>query len=439
MRVLALCGLIVAVLMLGTCNEPSHPSSETTRSINQALDRISPPIHQAPNSPGAFVLRDKNISAFFKDSGVAISVSRLQPAAPDYPADRIQFGVADRGLFRTSRRPGPVEPLFSPVRYRLGIHWGLVGARAVEPQPQDKQQARINYLVGDRSKWKTGLPGFSRVAYREVYPGVDLVISSRAHGIKYSLYGKPGSDLSRIPLVYSGVGEIRVVEDGQALEIRTALGVLRESGLRCYQVDASGMKREVKARYGSAQAGSSMDEWEYEIQLDDVDSQLPLVIDPVIEWSSFLGGGGDPGIEVHGTAIALDSSNNVYLTGITKESDFPTTSGFSPDHRGAADAYVVKVDASGSSLVWASYLGGSNADEGFSIAVDDAGNAYVCGRTTSTDFPATGSPGPALQGTSDTFVAKINADGASLAWSFYHGGTQWEVCHRIRVDANRDV
>jgi hypothetical protein len=153
-----------------------------------------------------------------------------------------------------------------------------------------------------------------------------------------------------------------------------------------------------------------------------------------LAWSSFLGGTiGDTG-----NGIAVDGNGNVYVTGETASTDFPTTGGFDTTHGGLIDAFVTKVNATGS-LVWSSFLGGSFIDIAHGIAVDGSGNVYVTGSTTSTDFPTPGGFATTNRGSYDAFVTKVNANGQSLAWSSYLGGSSIDFGYGIAVGGNGNV
>ncbi|MBI4570945.1 MAG: SBBP repeat-containing protein, partial [Chloroflexi bacterium] len=149
-----------------------------------------------------------------------------------------------------------------------------------------------------------------------------------------------------------------------------------------------------------------------------------------LAWSSYLGGTNDD----YGYDIAVDAGGNAYVTGYTQSTDFPSAGGFDTT-LGGTDAFVTKVNAAGASLAWSSYLGGASNDYGYGIAVDGSGNAYVTGSTGSTVFPTAGGFDTTLGGGFDAFVTKVDAAGASLAWSSYLGGAATEFGYGIAVDA----
>jgi hypothetical protein len=241
---------------------------------------------------------------------------------------------------------------------------------------------------------------------------------------------KPGAKPSAIRLQWRGATKVEVAEDGESVLLETGLGVLKEEKLRCYQRDGQGGEEDVPCRY-VAEAGGVL-----RLAFGRFDGTRPLVIDPVLDWGSYLGGSGNDS----GYGIAVDGSGNVYVTGYTDSTGFPTPGGFDTTLDGTSDAFVTKVNANGQSLAWSSYLGGSGDDSGNGIVVDGSGNVYVTGYTTSTDFPTPGGFATTYGGgTWDAFVTKVNANGQSLAWSSYLGGSAGDYGVGIAVDGNGNV
>ncbi len=377
---------------VGNAVSSSAPTRHAAGGLSREIaEKIAVPIAAAARGDRApYVMRDRNVSAFFAPGGkVALALA-----------------TATRGW---------------------GLHWSPVGARPVEPEPQEQLPGRVNSFVGDPSTWKTDMPTYARLVYRDILPGVDEVVESRGHGIEYSFHAAPGADLTSLRLRYEGAEEVRVVDHGSALEVVTGMGTLREDGLHCYQGDAA-----IEARYEGLGGN------EYTIRLGAYDPSLTLVIDPTISWSSFLGGAASGTASDTGSAIAVDSAGAVYVAGYTYSSDFPTTGGFDTSYGGSSDAFVAKINASGSAVVWSSYLGGRNSDYAYGIAVDGSGNVYVCGYTYSYDFPTPNGFKTAYGGSADAFVTKVNAAGSSLAWSSYLGGlgSGYDVAYAIAVDAS---
>jgi len=261
----------------------------------------------------------------------------------------------------------------------------------------------------------------------EILPGVRLTVEGRQHAMAYRFDVAPGAEAGSIRLRYAGADEVSVEDGGRALRVRHGARALREDGLLCYQ-EISGSRYEVPCNYRVAGDGDRG--WEVAFDLGPYDSSHALVIDPVIAWSSYLGGGGDDAAY----GIAIDGSGNVYVAGDTASPDFPTSGGFDTSLGGASDAVVAKVDPTGSGLLWSSYLGGSDQDAASGVAIDGSGNVYVTGYTASTDFPTPGGFDTTFGGVPyDAFLARVDAAGSSLTWASYLGGSDSDTGAGIAV------
>jgi hypothetical protein len=312
----------------------------------------------------------------------------------------------------------------------------LVGAN---PAPKisgvDELAGKSNYFIGkDPKKWRTNVPIYAKVNYQRVYPGVDLVYHGTQGKLEYDFVVAPGADPGVIRLSFEGAEGLELDAQGN-LVLRTAAGELRQHKPVVYQ-EAAGARHAVSGSYvlrGQREAG---------FEIARYDASQPLIIDPVLSYSTYLGGsGGD-----EGRGIAVDSAGNAYVTGETNSADFPTTpdafqttsGGGGCDFLSGDEAFVTKLNPTGTALVYSTYLGGSGCDGGVSIAVDSAGNAYVAGWTESTNFPTT--PG-AFQttfgagGIGDAFVAKLNPTGSALVYSTYFGGDNYDQGNGVAVDS----
>ena len=302
-------------------------------------------------------------------------------------------------------------------------------SRPTEPKPvtvapEAPLRGRVYDLRGAPSTWGRGLPG--RLVFPDVHPGITLVWETRRHGMAYRFDVAPRADARAIRVRYQGAA-VSVDEGGRALRVRMGDLALVERGLTCFQEAPDG-RRDVACRY------EKTDRDEVAVALGPYDRDRPLVIDPEIDWSSYLGGTNAD----HGRGVAIDPSGNVYVTGYTFSSDFPASGGFDPSLGGGSDAFISKVDPSGSSLIWSSYLGGSEHEHAHAIAVDAGGNAYVTGYTLSADFPKAGGFDATNGGVEDAFVAKLDTNG-SLLWSSYLGGSGPDQGNGIAVDAGGAV
>jgi hypothetical protein len=302
---------------------------------------------------------------------------------------------------------------------------------------QDLLETKSNYLVGhDSNQWHTDIANYARVAYRSLYPGIDLLYYGNDRQLEYDFRLSPQADASQIRLNIQGAKSIRIDRNGDLL-IDTPAGLLRQLAPQSYQ-DVDGRRQEVQSRY------VLIDKQQVGFALGEYDHNQPLVIDPVLNYSRLIGGTGVYG--EWGKAIAVDSSGNMYVTGETASANFPVTAGaFQTTHGGGEgsipyDVYVAKINPSGGGVVYATYIGGASNDVSKSIVVDAAGHAYVAGETNSTNFPVTaGAYQTTRRGGWDAFVTKLNASGSALNFSTYLGGTSHESEYGLAVDATGNI
>lgn len=297
-----------------------------------------------------------------------------------------------------------------------------------------EQAGRVNYFTGnDPAKWRANLPTYAKVAYRQIYPGVDLIYYGNPRELEYDFVLAPGADARAIRLRVEGAEKLELDAAGDA-RLHTPGGEIRLRRPMIYQ-QTDGARKEVAGGY----ALRAKNEIGFEIGA--YDAAQPLVIDPTLVYSSYLGGNGND----NANAIAVDAAGNVYLTGATTSANFPTTPGVPQSALSgtASDAFITKLNASGSALIYSTYLGGSGADEGTALRVDASGNAFVCGFTGSNNFPTTAGAmqrnfaGGSIGG--DAFVAKLNASGSTLAYSTYLGGNDTDGAADLAVDADSNA
>jgi hypothetical protein len=289
----------------------------------------------------------------------------------------------------------------------------------------DEQPGKINYFQGDDpALWQTNVPTFGRVEYQGVYPGIDLVYYGNQRQLEYDLDVAPGADPGRIALDVQGANQVTIDSQGE-LVLSTPSGTLVQHKPIIYQ-DLNGVRQDVAGSYviRGGQVG---------IDVGSYDPTHPLVIDPVLSYSTYLGGSGTD----IGYGIAVDNSGNAYVVGSTTSPNFPTTPGaYQGTFGGVSDVFVAKLNSTGTGLIYATYLGGSGDDEGYGIAVDSSGNAYV-GGSASAGFPTT--PGAFQRtfggGAGDGFVAKLNPTGTALVYSTYLGGSFDDSVANIAIDS----
>jgi len=307
----------------------------------------------------------------------------------------------------------------------------------------DKLPGVSNYFIGnDRHKWRTNVAHYAKIEYKNVYPGVNLIYYGNQGKLEYDWVVEPGANPNAVRLAIQqwGRGANGSKSSGARLDrrgnllIHTASGDLVQSTPVVYQ-NVAGRRRAVKARYtftGTDRVGFAVGAY---------DTSKPLVIDPVLAYSTYLGGTGADA----GQSIAVDSTGGVYITGFTSSTDFPTMTPIQGTNAGNSqatdasnrDVFVTKLNAAGNALVYSTYLGGNAGDDGIGIAVDGVGNAYITGETQSTNFPTVNAVQGVYRGFSgsyEAFMAKLNTTGNNLSYSSYLGGNSDSAGLSIAVD-----
>ena len=443
-----LSGITIAVLLSAA---PAQLFSEPAPVIQPRL-AFEPNVGQT--APGArFLSRARGGTFFFTTDGVVLGLQAPQGHAS---------GTSLRMTFVDANRAARVE-----------------GGAALP--------GKVNHFVGnDPSRWHAGVPTYSGIRYADLYPGVALAYGGDGARLKGTYTVAPGADPSTIRWRYEG-GQARL-DDGGRLRIRGAGGAdLTEDAPLAWQ-EVDGRRAPVAARYALAADGS------VGFVIGDYDRTRPLTIDPVISYSTFLGGSifdmawsiavdaagnayiggyaassnfptvapyqsaaggqGDgfvakfapDGTPLYSTyfggtyidyvtGIAVDAQGNAYVTGFTGSVDLPTLNAFQPAYAGGWDSFVTKLSPDGSALLYSTYLGGSSEEDATRIAVDAAGAAYVIGNTQSADFPVVNAFQSSLHGTQDTYVTKVSPAGTSLAYSTFLGGERGETAYAIAVTA----
>ncbi len=316
---------------------------------------------------------------------------------------------------------------------RTVVRMALVGANAdALARGLEELPGKANYFIGkDPAKWRTNVPTYAKVHYREVYDGIDLVYYGNQRQLEYDFVVAPGADPEKILLRFEGATAIKIDAQGN-LVLHTASGELRQHKPVIYQ-EVEGVRQEIEGGY------VIKDAHRVGFQVAAYDRGEPLVIDPVLAYATYLGGSQRD----LGVGIAVDAAGNAYVVGETGSVDFPTTIGAHQMIYGGTggpfstgDAFVSKLNSTGTALVYSTYLGGSLRDNGSAIAVDAGGNAYVTGSTDSHDFPVTaGAYQQTHRSMSDAFVTKLGPTGSTLAYSTFIGGDNLDQAYAIAVDA----
>jgi len=310
---------------------------------------------------------------------------------------------------------------------RAVVRTSLLGANADSSGSAEGPLAgKVQYFIGNSpERWRTGIPTYGRVRFGDVYPGIDLIYYGNQRQLEYDFELTPGADPSRIRLWFEGTKSLRIDTNGD-LVLRMAKGELRHHRPRVYQRQ-DGAERPIAAEY------RIIGRREVRIEVAAYDRSLPLTIDPVLSYSTYLGGFRND----RAWGMAVDSSGCAYLVGESLSTNFPAANALQAVSKGNTDVFVTKLNASGTGMVFSTYLGGADVDVGSGIALDATGNIYITGYTRSTGFPVTaGVYRSTKSGGEDAFVAKLAPTGGSLVYSTFVGASGNDRAQAIAVDAS---
>jgi len=333
----------------------------------------------------------------------------------------------------------------SPLTQRTGevLRLELEGARSGgQPSGESRLPAVANYFLGkDPTQWRRNVPTYSRVRYAGVYDGIDLLYHGDHGELEYDFAVAPLADPGRIKLHFAGAAALRLTPEGD-------LRVIGREGEIVFRKPV--VYQETKGDRTPVQGSFSLagDET-VRFKIGPYDTARPLIIDPVLVYSTYLGGTAWEAAN----AVAVDSAGDAFVAGETCSADFPaTTDAYQQTIRltGACTAFVSKISPYGTGLVYSTYLGGTGGDRANAIAIDSLGNAYVAGLTNSSDFPVAGGAfqqqnNGAGNKTSNGFVAELNDQGSALVYSTYLGGSgtvdangdfQGDAVNAIRLDSD---
>jgi len=434
-RLLAFGSVLIVIILLTHAN----PAGATSRSANIAEESTilrprSSHIGLTDNwgkMPVYFIANQGQM-----DERVAFYVQGSDKTLYFTP-DGVTFALTQKVSEDVRSRRFSAEEAHSSAHYepsRWIVKLDFVDANSVPPIGQDQTDAIISYFKGPQEEWRTGLPTYSKIVYRDLWDGVDLVYSGTVNRLKYEFVVRPGADPAHIRLAYRGA-TVSVNEWGQ-LEVNTPVGGFQDDAPVAYQ-EVGGQRAPVNVAYALEDAAPLVadEPRSYGFRLGAYDPSLPLVIDPVVlVYCGYIGGSSNEG----GYGITVDTVGNAYVTGWTLSSHatFPVAVGPDLTYNGLGDAFVAKVKADGTGLVYAGYIGGNDGEEGYGIAVDTTGNAYVTGVTCSTQatFPVIVGPDLTFNGFCDAFVAKVKADGTGLVYAGYIGGNESDEGWGVAVD-----
>lgn len=324
------------------------------------------------------------------------------------------------GAVATLNRPG------APIR---SIRMSLAGARtgpAIEPLDGVRQIS--SYFTGRHSRnWVRDVPSYSRVRYRSVYDGIDMVYHSAADQLEYDFVVEPGASPEKIAMTFEGADSVRVNRSGE-MELSMGNNRLVHRRPIAYQ-DIAGARHQVAASY-------ELSRGRVQFRIGEYDHSRPLVIDPVMVYSTYLGGDRNDRI----LAVAVDKGGNTYVAGETASPNFPQV-GSSPSQMKYALNYgfISKINAAGNQILYSVYLGGASATSISSIAVDNDGNVYVGGTTGAVDFPLANPVQASKVGPNIGFVTKLGPAGDQVLFSTYLGGERNDSLNALALDASGNI
>jgi len=356
---------------------------------------------------------------FFQNTGVVDPSIRFVVESPDF---RAGFRT-DSVTFQMNR--APVRVHFAGANPNVILE----GAGAMA----GKANFLVGQRSED---WRTGIPTYHKIRYRALYAGIDVTYGGTANRVKSEFLVAPGADPSQIRLEYSGIDTLSIdangdlVIRGSGVEMREDAPRIYQ--LARFGGDESAGQENVETQTPVTGRYRLLDPRTVGFEVDSYDPSKHLAIDPVISYCSYIGGSSLSAV----TGMAVDAGGNLYVTGWTESLDFPIAGSVQAANQGGVDAFVAKFDAAGTALVYATYIGGSGDDRGAAIAVDSAGEAFVTGATASTNFPLVSPIRPALGGSKTAFVLKLNSVGNTLLYSSYLGGTNYDMGTAIAVDSS---
>jgi hypothetical protein len=416
LRALFVTGLIATTSLTAASAAPASPSQKTSPAQKAQIveDYGKLPLSFEGNTGQA----DKSVKFLSRGSGYGLYLTGNEAVLT---LRKTVYGAARPGLQRKLR---PIQRSAPSDVVRMQ----LTGASGkAEPMGVEQLPGTANYFIGnDPAKWHTSVPTYAKVRYTGIYPGIDLLYYGNQRQLECDFVVAPGVDPKPIRLRFAGAKELHLAADGD-LVVTAANGALAFHKPLVYQI-VDGHRHTVEGDF------ALLAKHTVGFRLGSYNHAKALVIDPVLVYSTYLGGSGRD----TANAITVDTAGNAYVAGQTSSTDFPVTPGAfqTTDHaaaNGTFTAFVTKLNPTGTALVYSTYLGGSgiqngSGDSARGLAVDSSGNAYVIGSAGSTDFPVTQGAfqtmnRAAANDDANAFVAKLNPSGTALVYSTYVGGS----------------
>lgn len=393
------------------------------------------------------------IIAYFAIAACLYGLTPQTPNSTSYASHSLNLpiyfeknlGQAQAEVAFFTRQPGAIF-FFSPKEMGIILnpfsnkeekHTSLLKMQFLDPSDNctliglGEKEYKCNYFIGNEpEKWISEIPNYTNVCYRELYQGISAIFYANHQQLEYDICVAPGENPQKVRFHFEGAENLEIDSNGD-LHISAAYGaevIMRKPMI--YQMENEN-KIPIEGEF------VLLAKHEVGFSIGNYDNTRPLVIDPVLKYSTFLG----EDVLFFKIQATVDSKGNTYLTGTTGSANFPTTeNAYQTFFKGRSDVFLSKMNPTGTELVYSTYLGGSLSDSGSAIAIDDKGSAYVTGSTNSTDFPVTSRAfQKMLRGNSNAFITKFNPSGTKLVFSTYLGGSRRDGGLGIAVDKNENI
>jgi hypothetical protein len=432
-----------ALLMIGL-TALGHGIAGVSPRVMRASNVSHGPLQlNAAPAPGLSASQSRNVTERYRQFPLSFEPNREQTDA------QVKFLARGEGYILFLTDHDAVFTLGKAPHNTSVLRMSLLGANAKPTLTgMDELPGKSNYLIGNQpDRWHTNIPNYRKVAEHGIYPGIDLVYYGTQRQLEYDFVIAPGASPGKIKIAFKGAKYLHTDADGDLV-----LSVAGDNDVRLHKPIAYQQMGAEKQLVAANYVSKGKDTVEFVI--GEYDASRPLIVDPILAYSTYLGGGNIDS----SNSIAVAPDNTAFIAGGTFSADFPTIHALQPNAGGVSDfpqdAFVAKISADGSTLLYSTYLGGEERDVANGIAVDNFGNAYVVGATTSTLFPTTTNAFDRLCGAdgkcgrswnslnlpvTNAFVAKLNAAGSGLVYSTYYGYFENVSGQAIAVDGDENA
>lgn len=425
--------VLLAILLPGAGISPGESGQPVTVQTGLASPAyfIANTAHQ---KTGKRLVPDGEVFAFLQ-TGAGRVLFTPAGACIGIPVPVDRETAPDAGLpARPGRRPGGET---HPVRMAvLGAGFGAAvrqkAAGGIRMELREEMEGKVNFLIGPSSEWRTSLPVYRKLVYRDVRDGIDVEYTGRGGGLEYRLTVRPGTGLDRLRMETGAESLTLDLQGGLTAGLEDA--ALRLAPPVAWQETEQGRKQ-IPVAYQTFDAG------QYGYRVEEADPAKTLFLSASLSWCTYLGPSGMAGTgQDNGRAIAIGPDGCAYVAGYTESADFPATPGaFLTGFKGYSDAFAVKLKADGTGAVYSTFLGGDFSDYAYSIAVEAGGQAVIAGSTESGNFPVTSGAYDSGYSGADCFVSKLNPSGSALVYSARIGGPGYDFARGAALDAGGNV